>query len=99
VDTALALARTETFDAVLLDVNLDGEMSWEVADVLVERAIPFAFSTGYAKENLLPRRLANTPVLVKPFLIEEVEQLLRQMIADGSDGIGPDGPRAGVVKN
>jgi len=37
VDQALALARAEDFDAALLDVNLDGEMSWEVADVLKER--------------------------------------------------------------
>jgi len=44
---AMSLARTETFDAALLDVNLDGEMSWDVAAILKSRGIPFAFSTGY----------------------------------------------------
>lgn len=99
LDTALTLARTETFDAALLDVNLDGDMSWEVADVLVERAIPFAFSTGYSEENFLPRRLADSRVLVKPYRIDDVERFLRQMIAEGSVCIGPDGPGAAVMSD
>lgn len=99
VDTALALARAETFDAALLDVNLDGEMSWEVADVLVERGIPFAFSTGYNKESILPRHLAGSRVVVKPYRFEDIEKLLRQMIADGSICNGPDGPGTTVMSN
>ena len=82
VDEALALARTETFDAALLDVNLDGEMSWEVAEVLTARNIPFAFSTGYDQANILPQRLAGAHVLGKPYRIEDVERLLRQMMAE-----------------
>ena len=97
LDSALALARAEAFDAALLDVNLDGEMSWEVADVLVERAIPFAFSTGYDKGNVLPPHLADSRVLVKPYRIKEVERLVRQMIADGSVCSLPDGPGAAAM--
>ena len=48
------------FDAVLLDIGLDGPYSPEIADVLSETAIPFAFFTGY--DSLLrgetPRRAA-----------------------------------------
>ena len=84
---ALALARSETFDAALLDVNLDGEMSWEIADVLIARRIPFAFSTGYDQSNILPDHLIGTPVLAKPYRIDDVERRLRSMMAVGSDPI------------
>ena len=84
---ALALARSETFDAALLDVNLDGEMSWEIADVLIARRIPFAFSTGYDQSNILPDHLIGTPVLAKPYRIDDVERRLRSMMTVGSDPI------------
>jgi light-regulated signal transduction histidine kinase (bacteriophytochrome) len=84
---ALVLARTETFDAALLDVNLDGEMSWEIADVLRARQIPFAFTTGYDQSNILPDHLVGAPVLAKPYRIDDVERRLRNMMAVGSDAL------------
>jgi light-regulated signal transduction histidine kinase (bacteriophytochrome) len=76
VPAALALARSERIDAALLDINLDGEMSWEVATALRERGIPFAFSTGYGAAVRLPDGLADAVVLKKPFQINEVESCL-----------------------
>lgn len=81
LDEALALARSATFDAALLDVNLDGQMSWEIADVLNARQIPFAFSTGHDQSNILPGHLVGTPVLAKPYRVEDVERQLRTMMA------------------
>ena len=78
---ALLLASTGVFDAALLDVNLDGEMSWEVARVLAERGVPFVFSTGYDIKTVLPAHLAGTAVISKPFRIHEVEDTIRQAIA------------------
>ncbi|WP_295531964.1 HWE histidine kinase domain-containing protein [Novosphingobium sp. Chol11] len=83
LDEAIALAQTETFDAALLDVNLNGEMSWAVADVLNERGIPFAFSTGYDKSNMLPERLADSEIIAKPYHIEELAYRLREMMTRG----------------
>ena len=77
---ALALAASEAFDAALLDVNLDGEMSWDVAAVLKQRGIPFVFSTGYDVANILPRSLAGSLVIGKPFRNDEVERRIRQVI-------------------
>ena len=82
---ALTLARSATIDAALLDVNLDGEMSWEIADVLMARQIPFAFTTGYDQSNILPDHLVGAPVLAKPYRIDDVERRLRNMMAVGSD--------------
>jgi len=79
--SAILLASDEAFDAALLDVNLDGEMSWEVATILKNRGIPFAFSTGYGEAELLPENLAGSRILAKPYNAHEVEQCLRQLMA------------------
>ena len=78
---ALALAGSETFDAALLDVNLDGETSWDVAAVLRERAIPFVFGTGYDVSSVLPDDLAGSAVIAKPYNSRDVERRLREVIA------------------
>ncbi len=97
VDEALEFARSETFDAAFLDLNLNGEMSWPVAAMLQERNIPFAFSTGYNVETLLPASLKGTPIVSKPFQPAEVEACLRQIIIDQRSrdlGEASDGNRA-----
>ena len=78
---AMELARTGVFDAALLDVNLNGEMSWEVARVLAKRGVPFVFSTGYNIKTVLPADLSGTAVISKPFRISDVEDKIREMIA------------------
>src|ERR1041384_7652891 len=59
---ALALAREGLFDAAMLDVNLAGEPSFPVADLLAERGIPFLFATGYGLQGL-DERYHGRPVL------------------------------------
>uniref|UniRef100_UPI0015E7F215 response regulator n=1 Tax=Polaromonas sp. H6N TaxID=1840293 RepID=UPI0015E7F215 len=78
---ALELARTGDFDAALLDVNLNGEMSLKVARVLAERGVPFVFSTGYSMKTVLPADLSGTAVISKPFRISDVENKIRETIA------------------
>lgn len=50
----------------ILDVNLRGEMTFELADVLLARGIPFILATGYGPSEI-PSRLAQAPLLQKPF--------------------------------
>jgi len=78
---ALALAQSETFDVALLDVNLDGETSWDVAGVLRTRGIPFVFGTGYDVSSVLPDDLAGSAVIAKPYRIKDMEQRIREVIA------------------
>nr|WP_294505393.1 HWE histidine kinase domain-containing protein [uncultured Rhodopila sp.] len=86
VPAALALARNEKIDAALLDINLDGEMSWDVARMLRKRGIPFSFSTGYGSAAELPRDLADVLVLKKPFQITDVEDHLRDLLLSRTAG-------------
>jgi len=80
VPKALALAKTETFDVALLDVNLDGEMSWSVAAALQARGIPFVLSTGYEIANLLPESLKGSKFVRKPYDLAELETSILDVI-------------------
>ncbi|RVQ00955.1 response regulator [Sinorhizobium meliloti] len=75
---ALDIARKGQFDIAIIDVNLDGEPSYPVADVLAERHVPFIFATGYGSKGL-DTRYWNIPLLTKPFLDSELETALVQI--------------------
>jgi CheY-like chemotaxis protein len=67
VAKALALlADGRPVDVAVLDVNLRGEMTFELADVMVARGVPFILATGYGVSDI-PSRLAQAPLLQKPF--------------------------------
>lgn len=77
---ALDAARRVDVDLAILDVNVDGRRSFPVADVLVKRAIPFAFVTGYGAPGL-DEPYRGRPVLAKPFLHDDLRKLVAQAIA------------------
>lgn len=79
LDPALASARQGEFDFAILDVNLDGHMSFPVAEALEERGIPFAFATGYGSAGL-DAAFRHYPVLMKPFLQADLEQLIARAV-------------------
>jgi light-regulated signal transduction histidine kinase (bacteriophytochrome) len=80
VPKALALVKAESFDAALLDVNLDGEMSWSVAAALQARGIPFVLSTGYEVGKLLPESLKGSKFVRKPYDMAELEASILDVI-------------------
>jgi light-regulated signal transduction histidine kinase (bacteriophytochrome) len=80
VGKALALIKSEQFDAVLLDVNLDGEMSWVVAEALQARGIPFVLATGYELGKLLPESLKESRFIRKPYNVTELETSILDVI-------------------
>ena len=79
VDQALAMIDAEAFDAAVLDVNLDGQMSYPVADALTARGMPFVFSTGYDKDTLRDG-YRTFPVLQKPFHRSELGDALAKLL-------------------
>ena len=75
VDRAVEAARREPLDAAILDVNLDGQEVYPVAEALAARGIPFAFATGYGSEGLRePWR--GRPVLRKPFRRGDLDRVM-----------------------
>ncbi len=75
VAEAERLARHEQINGVLLDLNLGGEYSFAVTDILHERNIPFIIMSGYDVEHLCPK-LADEPQMPKPFDREPLEEML-----------------------
>lgn len=62
---AMAAIETGEVDAAILDVNLDGEMVYPLADMLSVRGVPFIFVTGYGAESI-DSRFSHVPVIQKP---------------------------------
>ena len=80
VSEALALIETaEAPDGVVLDVNLNGEYSYPVADALVARGIPFVFSTGYNRD-FFPEAYRSFPMLQKPYTDSELADALIKLL-------------------
>jgi CheY-like chemotaxis protein len=75
---AVKLARDTEFDMAILDVNLNGDAVYPVAEVLMERGLPFVFSTGYGERGL-PEPYRDCPMLQKPFQMENLDQALAQL--------------------
>lgn len=66
LDQALRLARETPVDFAILDVNLNGERTYAVAEVLRERGVPFIFATGYGAGGV-DEAWKSVRVLAKPF--------------------------------
>jgi DNA-binding response OmpR family regulator len=75
VAKALVAARTETFDLAVLDVNLAGEKVYPVAEVLLQRHIPFLFLSGYGDEAIPPGH-GEWKVCAKPFRGDDLASMM-----------------------
>ena len=79
VSDALAMAREEEIDAALLDINMGNGLSFQIADVLLERGVPFCFATGYGAAGV-PAALCFVPVLPKPFTTHSLKAVLSELL-------------------
>ena len=67
-------------DLAVLDVNVAGQQSFPLAEILAARGVPLVFATGY-DESGLPERWRGLPTLRKPFLQEQVRVALLAALA------------------
>ena len=65
VSDACRALQDNKVDAAILDINLDGELVYSLAELLTARKIPFVFATGYGAESI-ETRFEHIPVLQKP---------------------------------
>jgi DNA-binding response OmpR family regulator len=76
---ALLLARTKEPHCAVLDIDLNGDMVFPVADELAEQGTPFVFLSGYTSEYI-PTRYLKVARYEKPFknvpIIQELSRLL-----------------------
>jgi CheY-like chemotaxis protein len=86
LDAALGAAGGGGFDAAVLDVNLAGERSFPVANLLAARGIPFLFATGYGAQGI-EEDYRGWPVLQKPFRAADLAAALDALAS------GPEAPQ------
>ena len=72
LDRALSIVEDNGLNAALLDVDLNGERCWPVADLLSRAGVPFAFTTGFSANIVMPERFVGRPVLAKPYREGEI---------------------------
>ena len=76
IDEALELLKVHPVDAAVLDVNIDGQPVFPVADELARRNIPFLFATAYGKAGVAERHQRQA-ILEKPYQERSLEHALR----------------------
>lgn len=88
-DAAACVVETDVSGAIL-NADLQGVVTFGLADVLMTRSIPFAFYTGVSKQAL-PPRFSSVRYFEKPGDPEEVvQQLLAAIEARTNAGPGAD---------
>jgi CheY-like chemotaxis protein len=80
LDDALRLASVEEVHLAILDVNLNGRMSWPVAEKLRARSVPYVFATGYGDAGMVGLEFG-APVVQKPYSQEDLREALSRIAA------------------
>lgn len=75
------IARDPSIDSAVLDINLNGERVYPVAEALAARGVPFVFTSGY-DIHVIPARFAGEPRCEKPV---DRRLLLRLLLARRRD--------------
>ncbi|MDX3927825.1 MAG: response regulator [Shinella sp.] len=72
---ALELIGDEPVDAAILDVYLDGEMVFPVAEKLQQLGIPYVFATGY-DPSIIPEQFTGFVLSAKPIALDHIARAL-----------------------
>ena len=75
------LARCVEADVAILDVNVNGERSDLVAEILRARAIPYLFATGYGAS--LSQTGKEAPIIGKPYDMRSLESAMISSLSLG----------------
>jgi DNA-binding response OmpR family regulator len=76
---ALAAADDIDADAAILDVNLNGTVSFPVADVLARRNIPHLYATGYG-QAAAEAGAKDAMILHKPYGLDDLDGALKELL-------------------
>jgi DNA-binding NtrC family response regulator len=81
VARALILLEKERTDAVLLDLDLNGERTTRVASFLSAKRVPFVIVSGYSRSTLSDPVLRGAPHIDKPIHHRVLLQVLSEACA------------------
>jgi CheY-like chemotaxis protein len=98
--TLKSLSATPEIDVAVLDINLNGELIYPVADELARRAVPVVFFTGYDEIDV-PERFSTALTVSKTASVSDLlnavfEQRLKTM--SGLTPMRPEAPEERVLE-
>lgn len=73
------IGSAQHIDAAILDLNLGGETTYSAADRLIERGVPFVFTTGY-DGSAIPSRFVGVARCLKPVDMRQLTQTIGRAI-------------------
>jgi DNA-binding response OmpR family regulator len=76
LDVGLELAASADLDFAVLDMNLRGESSTPIADILQRRQVPFVFATGYGSRGRTLGAHHGVEIVTKPFDARQLERAI-----------------------
>ena len=79
LERALETIARERLDAALLDVRINGQEVYAVADVLMGRGIPFVFVSGFTRKQM-PPGYRDCAHITKPFTPDAILALLEGVV-------------------
>lgn len=78
---ALDIAQSTHIDLAILDINLHGQMAFDLVDLLLKAGIPVLLASGYSR-NALPERLRGCRLVEKPYtmaaMLFEIDQVFSE---------------------
>ena len=79
---AAAIAEAGDVDVAILDLNINGEMSFEVAEMFRKKEIPIVFASGYELRDRFDAELEGAAVhLRKPYTAESLKDALEAALS------------------
>lgn len=75
------IAEQGQFDLVVLDVNINGEMSFPVAEKFSARGVPVVFATGYDLRGREPFAGGCGVCIEKPYTSERLQEAIHTALA------------------
>ena len=85
------------FHCAILDVNVDGQEIFPVADILAKRALPFVFVTGYGEQSL-PEPYRGRPDFAEAVPGRAAQGRARRAAGAGVRQLRMPTPRSGAPK-
>lgn len=70
-------------EGAVLDINLGGTLAYPIAQKLLERNIPFIFTTAYDLEDL-PENFCNIKFCQKPTTMHKIIRTLEAALCEGA---------------
>jgi CheY-like chemotaxis protein len=82
ISDALEIIRSEPVRYAVLDILLDNENSFTVAEELSQKRIPYIFASGFDRACTLQGRFPEAGYIAKPYSETRLLEALAQKLAD-----------------